>query len=310
MKVSVVLASYNGEKFIKRLLESILQQTRLPDEIVIVDDNSTDATFQVIENFIQSNENKTRLQFRLFKNENNLGFANNFRKALSYARGDLIVLADQDDIFLTNKIEKIESHLNTNEQIKIFISAYKMIDENDKIISDSKPFKKNKIVTFHELVKGNSYPGCSLAFRSELMSTFDYFDDSIFTHDWFLLILTSIYFPSSIFFDSNSLLHYRMHGSNTLGMNFKNEIRFSLKERVEGIMKTAIFLDKMISILKEQSRYENEIDVLKKQSVFNYQRIEYLEGRETFWGLMKSYTKFKNIEMLLGDINYRIKKPE
>jgi glycosyltransferase involved in cell wall biosynthesis len=310
MKVSVVLAAYNGEKFVTKLLESVLQQTRKPDEIIIVDDNSTDSTYQIIEDCIKLKNNKTSISIKLFKNEKNLGFAKNFKKALSLSSGDLIVLADQDDIFLQNKIERIENYLYANEQIKIFASAYNMIDENDKIISDSKPFKKNKIVTFHELVKGNSYPGCSIAFRSELMSTFDYFDNSIFTHDWFLLILTSIYFPGSIFFDSIPLLLYRMHGNNTLGMNFKNEIRFSLKERIEGIMKTVIFLNKVVSILEGQSRYENEIDVLKKQNVFNYQRIEYLEGRETFGRFMKSYTKFKNIKMLLGDINYRIKKPE
>lgn len=310
MKVSVVLASYNGEKFIIKLLESILEQTRIPDEIIIVDDNSTDTTYKIIEDFIKINCIKTSTLFKLFKNENNLGFAKNFKKALSLSSSDLIVLADQDDIFLKNKIEKIENYLNTNQQIKIFISAYKMIDENNKVISDSKPFKKNKIVTCHELVKGNSYPGCSIAFRSELNNIFEYFHDSIFTHDWFLLLLTSVYFPKSIFFDSNPLLLYRMHGSNTLGMNFKNEIRFSLKERIEGIKKTIIFLDKIVNILKERPTYENEIDVLKKQNIFNYQRIKYLEGRGTFGELMKSFSKFKNTKMLLGDINYRIKKPE
>jgi glycosyltransferase involved in cell wall biosynthesis len=286
----------------------MLQQTRLPDEIVIVDDNSTDTTFQVIENFLKSDEKKTRPQFKLFKNENNLGFAKNFTKALRFTSGDVIVLADQDDIFLCNKIEKIENYLNTNKQIKIFISAYRMIDENDQVLSRTEPFNRNKVVTFYELVRGNSYPGCTIAFKSELMPTFDYFEDSIFTHDWFLLLLTSVLNPNSIFYTKDPLVLYRMHSSNTLGLNFKNEVRFSLQERIIGIQKVVRFLDKIIEILNTQTKFKNEIEQLKKQNFFNTQRIKYLEGESNLLSLLKNYSKFQNAKMLIGDLVYRMRK--
>ena len=308
MKISVILAAYNGEEYIVELLKSITEQSRTPDEIVIADDNSKDNTFITVTDFIDDNAIKNRIEFKLYKNENNLGFAKNFRNAISKATGDIIVLADQDDIFVKNKLEKIENYFSVHAKAAVFISAFRMIDESGKIISSTKPFSNDKTVSFEELIKGNSYPGCTIAFKSNLISFFNYFDDSVFTHDWFVLIVASLFNPNSIFYTKESLVLYRMHSSNTLGVNLKNEIRFSINERIDGISKTIKFLDKIIEILKNQSNFENQIERLIKQNLFNKNRIKYLEKEGSLIAILRDFNKIQNSKMLLGDLIYRFKK--
>lgn len=309
MKISVVLATYNGEKFIIKQLDSILNQTRLPDEIIIVDDCSTDRTYQIVNDFVNQNKNNFSVSFKLNQNEQNLGFAKNFRKALSYASGDIIILADQDDIFLKNKNEIVNKYFETNSKSQIFISSYKMIDEHDKIISGIEPFSNNKVVTYNELLKGNSYPGCTIAFRSELIKYFDQFNDAFFAHDWFLLLFTSINYHNSIFYSSVPLVQYRMHAKNTLGINYDNRIRFSLTDRIEGIKKTINFLNEIKNNLEKQNNLLVKIQSIKDQNLFNTYRINFLDGKESIFKIFKYISKYKNLKMLMGDINYRIKNP-
>ena len=95
MNLSIALATYNGAVYLKEQLESIAAQTRTPDELVISDDQSTDDTLRVIEEFAAT----AGFPVRLSVNEANLGIAKNFEKAISLCRGDLIFLSDQDDVW-------------------------------------------------------------------------------------------------------------------------------------------------------------------------------------------------------------------
>ena len=96
---SVCMATYNGSEFIKRQLDSIVQQLDTTDEVIIVDDNSTDGTTKIILDNYSSN------QVKLIKNNKNIGSIGSFEKAMSKASGEFIFLADQDDIWFDNKVE-------------------------------------------------------------------------------------------------------------------------------------------------------------------------------------------------------------
>ena len=96
--ISVCIATYNGEKYIKQQLLSILKQIKVNDEIIISDDHSTDKTFNIIKSF-----NDTRIKF--FLNNKGKGYTRNFENALEKAHGDIIFLSDQDDIWIDNKVE-------------------------------------------------------------------------------------------------------------------------------------------------------------------------------------------------------------
>jgi len=107
--VSIALCSYNGEKYIGQQLDSILNQTYKNIEIVIVDDHSTDGTFDILRRYAVEHP-----QIKLFRNEANLGFNKNFEKAISLASGDYIAISDQDDIWLPEKIETLLNSIGDN----------------------------------------------------------------------------------------------------------------------------------------------------------------------------------------------------
>ncbi|HEV2835287.1 MAG TPA: glycosyltransferase, partial [Pyrinomonadaceae bacterium] len=100
MNLSIALGTYNGAVYLKEQLESIAAQTRTPDELVISDDQSTDDTLRLIEEFAAT----AGFPVPLSVNESNLGTAKNFEKAISLCRGDVILLSDQDDVWHSDKL--------------------------------------------------------------------------------------------------------------------------------------------------------------------------------------------------------------
>ena len=101
--ISVAIASFNGAEYIAAQLDSILNQTVKVTEIVICDDNSTDKTLEILQSY---NEKYPGL-FKIFRNEKNLGCSGNFEKAISLCSGEIIFLADQDDLWKNDKVEKM-----------------------------------------------------------------------------------------------------------------------------------------------------------------------------------------------------------
>src|SRR5690554_1467232 len=108
--ISIALASYNGEKYIKEQLDSILNQTIQDFEIVVCDDASTDNTWEILQQY----EAKDK-RFKIFRNEQNLGFKKNFEKAISHCKGEYIALSDQDDIWIENHLELLFNHIQEND---------------------------------------------------------------------------------------------------------------------------------------------------------------------------------------------------
>lgn len=107
--IGVVLCTYNGEKYLGQQLESILAQTRPPQQILILDDCSNDRTVAVIQDYA-----KTDRRIRLIRNETNLGYARNFEKGIALCETDFIALSDQDDIWLPEKLECLAAELEAN----------------------------------------------------------------------------------------------------------------------------------------------------------------------------------------------------
>lgn len=106
--ISVVMATYNGERYLREQLDSILAQTYPNIEIIVVDDNSTDSTPKILEEYA----NLHAIIF--FRNPQNLGVTANFEKGMRLAKGDLIALSDQDDVWESNKLELLLAHLGNN----------------------------------------------------------------------------------------------------------------------------------------------------------------------------------------------------
>lgn len=120
------MATFNGAKYLQEQLDSFLWQTRLPDELVVCDDGSTDATPQILEAFRQ----QAPFAVRIYRNEANLGYIKNFEKALSLCMGDIIFLSDQDDVWFCDKVETMAAILAKRQDIFVLQTDMVLADKN------------------------------------------------------------------------------------------------------------------------------------------------------------------------------------
>ena len=127
----MALASFNGEKYIKEQLESILKQSVLPDEIIISDDGSTDKTLLIVKEIIYEYAN-IPVRFKVLRNNNEQGVRSNFENALCNTTGDLVFLCDQDDIWMPNKIEIMTTIMSEREENVAFHNARLLIQQKDE----------------------------------------------------------------------------------------------------------------------------------------------------------------------------------
>lgn len=132
MYLSASLLTYNGAAFIKKQLDSILMQTQKLDEIVICDDGSTDETIDII----QAYQNRYPGIIHLYQNEQQLGSTKNMEKCLGLVKGDLVFLADQDDIWLPHKVATLCTYFEAHPHIDAVFSNALLINENDEVMQD------------------------------------------------------------------------------------------------------------------------------------------------------------------------------
>ena len=130
MKTSVALCTFNGEKYFREQLDSILNQSIPVDEIIICDDKSTDGTHDIINQYCIEYPNL----IKFYINEINLRSVKNFEKAISLCTGDIIFLSDQDDIWLPEKVADIISYFELNPNINVVATNGQCIDDNSEII--------------------------------------------------------------------------------------------------------------------------------------------------------------------------------
>jgi len=222
-KISVCIATYNGEKYIREQIDSILRQLSDEDEIIISDDNSTDKTIDVIKRISDS-------RIKLFFNSEK-GYTSNFENALKKVRGDIIFLSDQDDIWVSDKVEVCLKEL---ESSYLVVSDCKIINSKNELISDSYYKLRNiKRTGLGNIVKF-SYLGCCLVFRSDILKKALPFPPNreYCTHDNWLFLVGSFLYKHKVLDDK--LIYYRRHDGNvsTGGLISETSIWFKIKYRI------------------------------------------------------------------------------
>ena len=161
LKVSIAMATYNGEKYLQEQLDSFLAQTRLPDELVITDDCSADNTLAIIEKFAAS----APFEVRWGRNEENLGYTGNFNKALMKATGDLVFLSDQDDVWFPEKLERMERYALEDPEALVVMNDAALTDH---ALNDTGLTKLGQIATAG-MSDSSFVMGCCAAVRRELL---------------------------------------------------------------------------------------------------------------------------------------------
>lgn len=225
--ISIAMTTYNGEKYIERQLETLWNQSLPADEIVICDDGSRDATIEIINAFIEKHQADN---IRLVKNEENLGYIRNFYKAVSLTRGDYIFLADQDDEWHGNKIERTLQVL-TEENASVVCTNCRLIDENSELIQDTGCYSRNPFIdnvtrkvtpiSFYELVVGNIAQGCTYCFAKEVKEAYFRVNSTNLIHDHQIMFVAAV-LGKACFLDE-ALIDYRLHGSNMVGFESAEE---------------------------------------------------------------------------------------
>lgn len=208
--ISVCMPTYNGGKFIKAQLVSILTQLGPGDEIIISDDGSTDNTLKIVESF-QENRIKVLHNARTTKPQRFkfMYTTCNIENALKQAKGDYIFLADQDDVWLENKVSILIEHLQSNDLVT---SDCIVIDEYGKTIKNSYFELINASPGIFKNFKVNSYLGCCMAFKKELLSIILPISKYQVPHDIWIGLLTEV--RGQVSFINTPLVAYRRHAQN------------------------------------------------------------------------------------------------
>lgn len=222
IRVSVAMATYNGEQYIKEQIDSIMINLNENDELVISDDGSKDSTRDIIEEYIK-NDNRIKLV-----NGPKNGVKQNFANAISNCKGEYIFLADQDDIWEKNKVELVLNCFN-EEKCTLVIHDNQVINENEQVVIPSFFEYRNSGAGKFKNIWKNTYIGCCMAFKSEIKKDILPIPNNIEMHDQWIGIVNE-YVGKSVFL-KDKLIRYRRHGGNVsqmkhygLGKMIKNRI--------------------------------------------------------------------------------------
>jgi len=219
--ISVCIATYNGEKYIKEQLRSILSQLGDKDEIIISDDRSTDSTVEIIESIGD-------LRIKIFLNDNHrhkLSLISNFENALMKASGDYIFLSDQDDIWEKNKVDVMLMYLLSND---VVLSNATVVDYELKLLSKSLfDINHSKKGVLKNIIK-NSFVGCCMAFNKKVLHAVLPFPKDIPMHDMWIGFVGGLFFRT-IFID-DKLIKYRRHELNV--SNTSEHSNFSVSRKI------------------------------------------------------------------------------
>ena len=292
-KVSVALCTYNGEKYLKQQVDSILNQSGNFDiEIIVCDDLSSDKTIEILNDYKLKFPNI----FHIFINENNLGSTKNFEKAISICDGDYIFLSDQDDIWHKDKISKTIEKFDKSANIYGVFTNANLIDGLGNKYSDSKLwdnvfFLEDKLVKpidFVDLIlrNGNIVTGATLCIKNEVKNFIFPFANDVLHDEW---IATVLALKNEIDYLNEDLISYRIHENQQVGLKSKKKIEKKIHQKniILGIDKPKKFIDFRILIKKEYLKYAKlrqlknlELDLkdLKKMTIDCKQKLSDLNS--------------------------------
>ncbi|KQK27517.1 MULTISPECIES: glycosyltransferase family 2 protein [Chryseobacterium] len=270
-KLSILLSTYNGEKYLKEQIESILKQDFSDIMLYIRDDGSTDSTIEIIQEYVSLYSN-----IHILKKDKNIGAAMSFMTLLQYVNSDYYMFCDQDDVWLENKVSKsiakiIELEELEKKSVLVFTNA-KVVDEELNII-DSSFWNYNKVspkilLADPKLINVfNCSPGCTMIFNDELKKKLTNYDENILMHDWYIMIQALQ--NGKVDFINDSLILYRQHSHNTIGADKISAGKilqklFSFPKTVKEQIKTFKFVKKYTNInLFEYYRLKVKFNIIR-----------------------------------------------
>ncbi len=175
MTTAVAVALYNGAAFIEKQLDTLRTQTLKPDTVVLCDDGSKDGTVGIVREYIE--RHGLTGSWRLYENEENLGYVHNFYKAISLCEADIVFLSDQDDIWKEDKLEKMTALMERDGKIKLLSCRYGIIDadgnEQHSVVEEgSSEGETVSEVKVRDIMRAYRWPGMVMAVRKDFFNEF------------------------------------------------------------------------------------------------------------------------------------------
>ena len=294
-KVDILLATYNGEKYLEAQLDSILTQTYSNFRLLISDDYSTDATREILQRYKNKDD-----RIILYYQDKNLGVVKNFEFLLNKVENNYYMLSDQDDIWKKDKIEKSLKKIEETGAGLVY-SDLEVVDENLNVIYESywklKGFTKraNKYNTFESFYLNNYVTGCTIISRKEFIKDILPLPNlsKYVLHDYWITLMVSQ--KSKVVSISEPLIKYRQHKNNKIGSKRKSDELDSIEE----IRKLFIDVKKehfTVFIENEDKFQDDKIRKLNKEALKYY---EMLEDKKNFnfkgWVLFIKLYKYENL---------------
>lgn len=189
MNISVCMATYNGEKYIKEQLTSILEQLDETDEVIIVDDASKDQTIQIIHQFEDN-------RIKCTKNSNNIGHVATFAKALSLSSNEYIFLSDQDDIWITGRVALMQETLAQSKTM-VLSSNFNLLYPDGRMQDSDEPIYSKNSTTYVQnlarIFRGKSgYYGCSMVLHRSLLNYILPIPSYVEAHDFWIIFAANL----------------------------------------------------------------------------------------------------------------------
>lgn len=212
MKISVCMATYNGERYVLEQIQSILKQIGPNDELIISDDNSQDNTVDIIKGIEDD-------RIKLIINHENVGYSRNFERAIREANGDAIFLSDQDDVWMDDKVEVVLKYLETYDFV---VSDAYIVDKDLNILNESRNRKYGVRRGFLNNWIRTRYIGCCMAFKKNVKNKLgDFPKGKWMPHDLWIALIGEFYYKSAVI--DQPLIMYRRHDKNvSLGGDNEN----------------------------------------------------------------------------------------
>lgn len=302
---SVVMSTYNGTSYIIQQLDSIRNQSILPDEVIIRDDNSSDNTVEVIREYI----NKYGLNWIFIFGEENKGYYRSFIDLAYMASSDVIFFCDQDDIWETNKIKICMDFFEKHADALAVSCNIRCVDKNNRPIRNHDYFnvKSTNLIELKDILYTSNILGCTLGFRSSLLQMISRAElkSTQGSHDTLISMLAAI--KNGLYKIPYVGINYRIHGDNT---SMKNDL-----SRETQIINTLNYYEDIVGAIVSEKSICNSLKVLK--DVLNLQkcRLKFLKEKNIFAinRHLKKYCVYtgsikKGIRLLCADIYYCYKK--
>jgi glycosyltransferase involved in cell wall biosynthesis len=258
MSLSVALCTYNGASFIAEQLQSILDQTSPPDEIVVSDDGSTDGTLNVVDRVFSTWRREwpdVRIDLRVLRNQAPLGVAANFEQALVACTGELIALSDQDDVWHPNRLERVVCEFNRRPELFLLHTDARLVDEGGRPsgqtvlgvhgVSVGEQLDVHHGQALKSLLRRNIATGATMTIRRTLLDLAVPIP-SPWVHDEWLAMVAAITGVVDVL--PETLVDYRQHNGNQIGASSLDAVGKLGRLQAPRTERNARLLDRAIAL--------------------------------------------------------------